>query len=185
MEETITMAELNDFIFCPLSIYFHGLYGNIDKIIYQNECQLNGTNAHTTVDTNSYSTRKDVMQGISVYSSTYNILGKVDVYDLKTKTLTERKNQIKNIYDGYIFQVYAQYFALKDMGYTVEKIRLHSMKDNKNYNIDLPEKNLELLSKFVSELNKIRSFDINNFDPNNKEKCQNCIYHTLCDRSLI
>ncbi len=185
MEETITIAELNDFIFCPMSIYFHGLYGNIEKIIYQDNCQLAGTKAHETIDDQYYSSKKDILQGISVYSSTYNILGKIDIFDIKKGTLIERKNSIKNIYDGYIFQVYAQYFALKDMGYNVSKIKLYSMIDNKNYNIDLPENNKRLLEKFEETLNNIKNFNMDIYYPTNKEKCENCIYRYLCDRSQL
>lgn len=49
MEETIIISYLNDFIFCPVSIYFHKLYGNRDKMLYQSEYQLNGTDAHKKI----------------------------------------------------------------------------------------------------------------------------------------
>lgn len=32
-DDTILITELNDFIFCPISIYFHKLYGNTDRNI--------------------------------------------------------------------------------------------------------------------------------------------------------
>lgn len=47
MEDLILITELNDFIFCPISIYFHHMYGNREKATYQSEYQLNGTAAHT------------------------------------------------------------------------------------------------------------------------------------------
>lgn len=59
MEETIIISYLNDFIFCPISIYFHKLYGNRDKLLYQSEYQLNGTDAHKTIDQKTYTTSKD------------------------------------------------------------------------------------------------------------------------------
>lgn len=185
MEETIILSELNDFIFCPLSIYFHGLYGDLEKITYQETRQLAGTKAHENIDQNKYSSRKDILQGIYVYSHTYNILGKIDLYDLKTSTLIERKNIIKKIYDGYVFQVYGQYFALKDMGYEVKRIKLHSMIDNKNYNIDLPEENEDFFKKFIEELEKFKDFDLLKYNSFNQEKCNNCIYSHLCSRSLV
>ena len=48
-------------------------------------------------------------------------------------------SQMFSIYDGYVFQLYGQYFSLIEMGYQVKKIRFHSMDDNKiskieNYN---------------------------------------------------
>ena len=50
MEETILISYLNDFIFCPISIYFHKLYGKLNKTLYQSEDQINGTNAHKAID---------------------------------------------------------------------------------------------------------------------------------------
>lgn len=55
MDESILITELNDFIFCPASIYFHQLYGSMDPMLYQTEDQINGTSAHTRVDTGKYS----------------------------------------------------------------------------------------------------------------------------------
>lgn len=121
MEEVILISYLNDFIFCPVSIYFHKLYGNLDKNIYQSSYQVNGLNAHKTIDNKTYSTRKDILQGIDVYCEKYKILGKIDVFDISKGTLMERKKEVKQIYDGYVFQVYAQYFALCEMGYNVKK----------------------------------------------------------------
>ena len=45
MEETILISYLNDFIFCPISIYFHKLYGGLKKELYQTTYQTEGTNA--------------------------------------------------------------------------------------------------------------------------------------------
>lgn len=35
MENAIKISNLNDYIFCPISIYFHNLYGDMDTIMYQ------------------------------------------------------------------------------------------------------------------------------------------------------
>ena len=99
MEETILISYLNDFIFCPISIYFHKLYGNVEKELYQREYQINGTNAHKTIDNHTYSSKKSILQGIDVYTEKYDILGKIDIFDIDTGILTERKNKIKTIYD--------------------------------------------------------------------------------------
>ena len=58
MEETILISYLNDFIFCPVSIYFHKLYGAMDKTLYQSSFQIDGTNAHKAIDSKKYSTKK-------------------------------------------------------------------------------------------------------------------------------
>lgn len=183
MEEVILISYLNDFIFCPVSIYFHKLYGNLDKSLYQSTYQINGTNAHETIDSKTYSTRKEVLQGIDVYSEKYGIIGKIDVFDVKTGILTERKRTIKQVYDGYIFQVYAQYFALCEMGYKVNKIVMHSITDNKNYHIELPDNNPIMKEKFENLIKDIHEFDMDNFVQHNEEKCKRCIYEPACDRS--
>lgn len=43
MENPIAITKLNDFIFCPASIYFHNLFGDTEKIMYQSERQINGS----------------------------------------------------------------------------------------------------------------------------------------------
>jgi CRISPR-associated protein Cas4 len=75
--------------------------------MFQRKQQLAGIEAHKSIDNDSYSTKLSVICGIEVYSQKYDLLGKIDIYDAKTKTLTERKNKISHIYDGYIFQLYA------------------------------------------------------------------------------
>ena len=45
MDDLIIISNLNDFIFCPASIYFHKLYGSEDTIMYQSKAQLDGTKA--------------------------------------------------------------------------------------------------------------------------------------------
>lgn len=37
MDDLIIVSNLNDFIFCPASIYFHKLYGSEDTIMYQSK----------------------------------------------------------------------------------------------------------------------------------------------------
>ena len=78
MDDIIIISNLNDFIFCPVSIYFHNLYGNRDVLTYKKEVQLNGTSVHNNVDNGEYSTRKDIVSGISAYSEKYNIICKID-----------------------------------------------------------------------------------------------------------
>ncbi len=185
MEEIILISYLNDFIFCPVSIYFHKLYGNLDKTLYQNSPQINGTNAHKAIDNHNYSSRKNILQSINVYSEEFGIEGKIDVFDIENGILTERKNKVVKIYDGYVYQVYAQYYALVEMGYMVNKIRIHSIKDNKNYNIKLPYEDKETDLRFRNLIKEIHEFQIENFVQTNAAKCKNCIYEPSCDRSLI
>jgi len=62
MESYIKLSTLNDFIFCPKSIYYHNLYDNYEKKLYQEEAQIAGTIAHEAVDNKTYSSRKDILQ---------------------------------------------------------------------------------------------------------------------------
>lgn len=185
MEEIILISYLNDFIFCPISIYFHNLYGAMDKTVYQTTYQINGTNAHKSIDGKTYSTKKNILQSINVYCEKYGIQGKIDTFDIDKGLLTERKNKIVKIYDGYVFQIYAQYFALTEMGYKVQKLRFHSLSDNKNYDVKLPFEDVEMFNKFEKLIEDIRKFDMQSFTQTNIQKCQHCIYEPACDRSLI
>ena len=185
MEEPIAISKLNDFIFCPISIYFHNLFYGVERSMYQSEYQINGTAAHSTIDNGGYSTSLDVLQAIPVYSEKYNLYGKIDIYNKKTRVLVERKKKIKKIYDGYIFQIYGQYFALCEMGYNVSRLELYSMDDNTTHLIPLPKESSDMYKKFIDLLESIRSFELDNFVQNNIEKCQKCIYSTLCDRTLF
>ena len=114
-EQPIAISHLNDFIFCPASIYFHALEQG-EHLLVQSPDQLNGTKAHEKSDSATYSTQKNMLQGIGIYSETYNLIGKIDVFDCQNGILTERKKKIKTIYDGYVFQLYAQYYCLVEMG---------------------------------------------------------------------
>lgn len=184
-ENPISISNLNDFIFCPVSIYFHSLDENTEKLTYQDSYQLDGTAAHEKSDKAAYSTKKSMLQGISVYCEKYNLVGKIDTFDVEKGILTERKKKIKVIYDGYIFQLYAQYYALTEMGYKVSELRLYSIDDNKVYNIEPPENSLEMFEKFVSLLERFSSFDFYGFTQTNIQKCQNCIYEPLCCYSAL
>lgn len=184
MEEYILISWLNDFIFCPASIYFHTLYEDRERMTYQTTVQTKGTNSHETVDSSSYSKSKHILQGMDVCSNEYGIYGKIDMYNTKTKTLTERKRKIVKIYDGYIFQLYAQYFCLKEMGFDVEKIAFYSYVDNKKYNVLLPEEDNAMYEKFTNILKEMKEFSVSDYMPTNQEKCNNCIYNNICDRSL-
>lgn len=185
MDDLIIISHLNDFIFCPASIYFHKLYGSEDNLMFQSNDQLNGTKAHQSIDHNTYSTRKEIITNLDVYCEYYGLIGKIDIYDSGKKKLTERKKHISKIYDGYIFQIYAQYFAMTEMGYAVEKLEFQSMDDNKKYPVLLPEDDLAMKQKFEAVIRDLRTFDMTLFYQSNIEKCSRCIYEAACDRALI
>ncbi len=183
MDDIILITELNDFIFCPMSIYFHKLYGGMNRVLYQDSPQLEGTVAHENVDKGAYSSKKAILTSLNVYCEKYRLVGKIDIYDAERQVLRERKKRIKVLYDGYYFQVYAQCLALREMGYFVRRIELYSMDDNKTYQIPLPEENNEMMRKLEKTIEDMRSFDMDSFTQPNEDKCKHCIYSPACDRA--
>lgn len=179
MEQYIQISKINDFIFCPKSVYLHRIYENFNQNTYHQEPQKVGKLNHENIDGGKYSTAKKFLQGMPVYCNKYGIAGKIDIYNTETKTLVERKTKIKKVYDGYKYQLYAQYFSLLEMGYEVKKMFVHSLNDNKRYEIFAPDK-LET-ERFERVINQINLFDILKSKPlANKVKCDKCIYSNLC-----
>jgi CRISPR-associated protein Cas4 len=185
MESYIPISFLNDFIFCPRSIYFHQLYGRYNSDLYHDKPQTAGKITHNSIDKKNYSTRSNLLIGIEVYCQKYRLCGKIDIFDKSKGILYERKREVKKIYDGYVYQLYAHYFALNELGYKVRSIIIHDVIHNKNYPVALPEDNSEMLDKFEKLIDDINKFDLekSKFNPS-VNKCRNCIYSNLCDRSL-
>lgn len=180
MEDPIRLSNLNDFGFCPVSVYFHNVLGEKDRILTQTSYQINGTNAHSSVDLGTYSSRKSVLQGIDVYCDKYGIYGKIDIYYMNRGLLVERKKKISRLFDSQIFQLYGQYFSLCEMGYDVKALKMYSMDDNKGYDILLPSEDPEMMSKFEKAISDMRNFDPRHFIQENQSKCDNCIYEVMC-----
>lgn len=169
MEDYIPISKINDFLFCPKSLYLHLIYENFSEKMFHDKPQTEGKLNHKTIEKNSYSTSKKYIVGKEVYSDKYKIMGKIDIYNADIKTLIERKTKIKNIYKGYIYQLYAQFFCLREMGYEVNKIILRSLKDNKNYEIPLPsDKDIKEFKSLLEKIRHFRPFDLIN------HHCQNC-----------
>lgn len=179
MQDFIQISKINDFIFCPFSIYLHGIYANFSEKTYHSSYQTRGKIRHESVDTGKYSTSKNILQGLEVYSEKYGLVGKIDTLDAEKGRLVERKNKISKVYDGYRYQLYAQYFCLFEMGYEIKEIALYSITDNKTYPLPLPDS--ETTTEFETALEKIRDFDPSAKIPRNPQKCDKCIYNNLCN----
>jgi|LauGreDrversion4_2_1035121.scaffolds.fasta_scaffold18478_3 CRISPR-associated protein Cas4 len=182
MEDYILISWLNDYIFCPYSIYLHNVYSAVDTKLYYTTAQTKGAAAHASIDGAKYSTHKDDLCGIEVYSNHYGLCGKIDLFQQNKKLLVERKRKIATIYDGYRYQLYAQYFALLEMGYEVKEICFHSLIDNKRYPVELPSG--AELDKFEQVVNEVKQFNpdqIKDTLVTNIQKCRYCIYRQLCD----
>jgi len=50
MDDYISISTLNDFIFCPYSIYLHNVYMETDEGLYHATPQTRGKIAHETID---------------------------------------------------------------------------------------------------------------------------------------
>lgn len=162
------------------------MYSTYNQSTYQQKPQLAGKAAHESIDSKTYSKSLDVLMDYELYCEKYKLHGKLDVFDCKTGILTERKKNIKQIYDGYVFQVYAHYFGLIELGFEVKKIRIHDLTANKNYPIPLPQENPEMFAKFEQLIENINTYDLEFSEIIiNPEKCKNCIYSNLCDKAEL
>ncbi len=106
MNDYIALSTLNDFIFCPYSIYLHSVYMDAAEDIYKATPQTRGTIAHQGVDEKRSSTQKDYIMSLPVCSDELGISGKIDVYRKDRRLLVERKNNLKTIFRGQIYQLW-------------------------------------------------------------------------------
>ena len=95
MENPFSVSLLNDFVFCPASIYFHMVDAATDKIFYESKEQQDGSALHEKTDSGQYSDRKNVLQGIVA-----------DIYNKSIKSFDEQDSV-------YIFKMSASCQILK------------------------------------------------------------------------
>lgn len=177
MDSTIAISRINDFLFCPRSLYLHSIYSSFDTKIYHDTPQTVGGISHENIEEGRYTTSKYILQGLSVYSARLGIKGKIDIFDTKKKQLVERKYRVKQIYTGFRYQLYAQMYCLEEAGFSVKQLFIHSLSDNKRYEISLPtdfEK-----KAFESVILEMKSFNVHNLKNHMCNHCQNNIYSLL------
>lgn len=180
MEDYIPISLLNDFFFCPYSIYLHNVYMDTDEGLYYAAPQIKGKIAHETVDNKTASNRKDIFLSLPVYSEKYRLMGKIDLYRCKDKMLVERKYQLKNIYQGLIYQLWAQMFCLREMGLEVKKLAFYDMSANRMIPVNIPTEDEERI--FARFIESFRMFNPLDSIKVNYRKCTHCIYSSLCDK---
>lgn len=181
MDDYISISTLNDFIFCPYSIYLHNVYMESDEGLYQATPQTRGKIAHETIDQKKASNRASDLQSLPIISEKYRLIGKIDIYKGKEQKLIERKYNLKQIFQGQIYQLWAQYFCLVEMGYAVQTLAFYEISTNKMIPVDIP--NDEGLRGFEQFLQKYRSYDPTEALIPNKNKCRHCIYCNICDKT--
>lgn len=153
-----------------------------DEMMYHATPQTQGKIAHETIDNKSASNRSDTILALPVYSEEYGLMGKIDVYKREEKKLIERKYQLKQIYQGQIYQLWAQMLCMKEMGYDVESLSFYETSKNKMIPVDMPTDN-DLLN-FKIFIENFRSFDPSKTSFSiNRNKCSHCIYCNLCDKT--
>jgi CRISPR-associated protein Cas4 len=183
METFLPITYLNDFVFCPYSIYLHQVFDNSSEVLYSASPQQTGKSAHTIIDTEKQKEKAQIIKGAYVISNRLGIYGKIDTFYVAKQKLVESKFQIKTLYKGYYYQLWAQYFALTEMGYVVSELCFYSIRDKKTFPVSIPgQKELEELRNHIR---KIARFDFEQEMNVNSAKCQHCIYASLCDKTNI
>lgn len=177
MDSAISISAINDFLYCPKSLYLHSLYGSFDTAIYHDTPQIRGGIAHENIEEGRYTTAKHILQGLSVYSSRLGVKGKIDTYDSKNKHLIERKYRVKRIYTGFRYQLYAQMFCLEEAGFPVARLFIHSLSDNRRYEIPLPT--TEEKQEFEKVIATMKSYSGVSVQNHSCSHCQENIYGLL------
>lgn len=98
MNVNIALSTLNDFIFCPYSIYLHNVYMETDEDIFKTIVQMSGTNAHKATDSKKGSSRSCDILSLPVCSNSLGLYGVIDLYRGNTATLIERKLRLNHIF---------------------------------------------------------------------------------------
>ncbi len=160
----------------------HSVYMESDEELYKATPQTKGTIAHQGVDNKSGSTRRADIMSLPVYCDELGISGKIDLYKLDRRMLIERKNNLKQIFRGQIYQLWGQYFCMTEMGYPVDRLAFYEISTNKMIDVEMPgEAGKHELAGFIERFKQYApattAFKIN---PN---KCAHCIYCNLCDKT--
>lgn len=181
MEDFISLSMLNDFIFCPYSIYLRNVYMEADEGLYHAFPQTRGRIAHESVDERKFSTKKSDIVSLPVISTRLRVFGKIDIYKEDRKLLVERKYQLKQIFRGQLYQLWAQYECMLEMGYDVRHLAFYEISTNKMIAVNLPT--ADERSELEMFINKFREFSPEQSVAVNPNKCTHCIYCNLCDKT--
>jgi CRISPR-associated exonuclease Cas4 len=177
MEPIIAISTINDFLFCPRSLYLHMAAGELDASTYHAAPQVNGKARHDAIDNKRYSNRKNILQGMSIYSEKLQVQGKLDTFNTETGELIERKALLHTIYSGYYMQLYAEYFCLVEMGYQPKSLAFYSIENNKRYSVPAPgETEKNRLKKVIADM---QNFNTEKLLAHHCPNCDNNIYAPL------
>ena len=177
MDSAIPISAINDFLFCPKSLYLHSIYSSFDTKTYHDNPQTIGRISHENIENETYTTSKHILQALPVYSACLGVKGKIDIFDSKNGYLIERKYKVKAIYKGFRYQLYAQMYCLEELGYKVKKLFIQSLSDNKRYEISIPT--LEERRGFENIILQMRLFSATALSKHLCNHCSNNIYGLL------
>ena len=138
---------------------------------------------HAPSDSKSSSTKAADIYNLPIYSERFGLMGKIDVYHSDRKQLVERKYQLKQIFQGQIYQLWAQMFCMREMGYEVESIAFYEISTNKMIPINMPTKEEE--KQFEEFIKRFHAYKPELSLPINENKCRHCIYCNLCDKTVV
>jgi CRISPR-associated exonuclease Cas4 len=183
VETFLPISYLNDFVFCPYSIYLHQVYDNSVEDAYSAAPQQKGKQSHQKIDepNNSKKISNTILKGIYVLSNKLGVYGKIDTLYVNKNKLVESKYRINTIYRGYYYQIWAQYFALTEMGFAIEQLAFYSISNNTTHEVAIPT--IENFEELRNHVKKIARFDFEKEISINIEKCKHCIYASLCDKT--
>jgi CRISPR-associated exonuclease Cas4 len=177
MDSYIPISTINDFLYCPKSLYLHSIYNSFETSVYHSKPQVVGGIAHENIENGTYTTAAHILQGLSVSSERIGVRGKIDIYDTKKHQLIERKYRVKQIYLGFKYQLYAQMYCLEEAAYPVKELYIQSLSDNKRYEISIP--NAQERQAFEETIDKMKNFTPEDLQNHTCSHCQNHIYDLL------
>lgn len=180
MEHYLAITKLNDFVFCPYSIYLHEIYNQSKEETYHSKYQSRGRRLHDFIESN---TDEHDWKHAFVFSEKLRIYGKIDEYNIQEKELIEYKSTVAIAFRGYYYQIWSQYLCLKEMGVEVSKLAFYDFRQELKIPISLPTK--AQIEELKNHIKKVQRF---NFDAEihiNPNKCMKCIYRNLCDKTTI
>lgn len=180
MEHLLAITVLNDFVFCPYSIYLHQIYGDSQEDVYHNIYQSRGKRLHQFLEKNPNG-RSLINSWVS--SETLGIYGRIDAYDEAEEELIEYKSTVAVAYKGYYYQIWAQLICLREQGISVKKLSFFDFKTNTKIPIPLPTP-ADLLD-LKNHIERVRHFDFESNFKVNPNKCRQCIYNNLCEKAIV
>lgn len=154
-----------------------------DEELFHAIPQVRGRIEHESVDKKTSSTRKNDLMNMPIFSQTYRLVGKIDIYKGDQQHLIEKKYLLRNIYQGQVYQLWAQMLCLEEMGYSVKKLSFYEISTNKSIQVELPtETDIRRFSEFIEKYHQYSPDDSIDVNVN---KCQHCIYCNLCDKTSV